>query len=90
MQEKIILELTCKNEKLLRINGFLEGELRQAEEKLISFEMDVQQKMCSLLVDNVSRLKENQNMISRNSYTYSLSQTHSNPKIDYSSNKPYI
>lgn len=42
--------------------------------------------MCSLLVDNVSRLKENQNIISRNSHTYSLSQAHSNPKVEYSSN----
>lgn len=35
---------------MLRINAMLENELRLAEEKLIHFEIDVQQKMCSILV----------------------------------------
>ena len=45
--------------------------------------------MCSILVDNVSRLKDNKAIISRNSKTCSLSNTHSNPKV-YTSTKPYI
>jgi hypothetical protein len=37
LQEKIILELSTKNEKMIKINAFLETELRLAEEKLINF-----------------------------------------------------
>jgi hypothetical protein len=46
--------------------------------------------MCSILVDNVSRLKENQSHISRNSHSYSLTQTHSNPKVNFTSTRPGI
>jgi hypothetical protein len=70
---------------MLKINIFLENELRLAEEKLISFEIDVQQKMCSILADNVSRLKDNNFNKSQN---YSLTQTNSIPKINFANPNP--
>lgn len=38
----------------------------------MSLEIDIQQKMCSMLVDNVSRLKENQGSFSKSMQNYSF------------------
>lgn len=75
IQERLIRELTIKNDKLLKINQFLQSELRTAESKLIELEKDVQQRMCSLLSENVLRLKENQNMANQQAKANLMRQT---------------
>lgn len=39
---------------------------------MVSLEIEIQQKVCSMLVDNVSRLKENQNNFSKSLQNYSF------------------
>jgi hypothetical protein len=47
----------------MKINGFLKEELSIAEGKLVRLELEEQEKTCGMLLDNVSRLKENHNLI---------------------------
>jgi hypothetical protein len=48
--------------------------------------------MCSILIDNVSRLKENQSNFSKSLQSYNLTPTNSAPKTNFASSasRPYM
>lgn len=63
LKDRMIVDLTSKNLHLIKINAFLQEELKRAEKMLICLEIDTQNNLCQYMMSNVERLKENQNHI---------------------------